>query len=48
MAEVARPAWKEWIVDDFGMDEARVQGLFDEVERVGQQLADDDLRIFGQ
>ena len=48
MAEVARPAWQAWIVNDFGMDEARVQGLLDEVERVGQQLAEDDLRIYGQ
>ena len=48
MAEIARPAWQEWIVNDFGMDEARMQGLLDEVERVGQQLAEDDLRIYGQ
>ncbi|MDQ7728027.1 TRAP transporter substrate-binding protein DctP [Halomonas sp. SpR8] len=48
MAEIARPAWQSWIVDDFGMDEARVQGLLDEVERVGQQLAEDDYRIYGQ
>lgn len=48
MAEVARPAWQDWIVNDFGMDEARVQSLLDEVDRIGQQLAADDMRIYGQ
>lgn len=48
MADIARPAWQTWIVDDFGMDETRVQDLLDEVARVGQQVADDDYRIYGQ
>ena len=48
MAEVARPAWQDWIVNDFGMEETRIQGLLEEVDRVGQQLAEDDMRVYGQ
>lgn len=48
MAEIARPAWQAWIVDDFGMDAERVGAFLGEVERVGRQVAEDDLRIYGQ
>ena len=57
--DIVTPRILDWLEDiapvlaalgnnDFGMDEARMQGLLDEVERVGQQLAEDDLRIYGQ
>ncbi|MFY0990654.1 TRAP transporter substrate-binding protein DctP [Halomonas sp. C05BenzN] len=48
MAEIARPAWQEWIVEDFGMDAERVEGLLAEVERVGNEVAEEDFRIYGQ
>jgi TRAP-type transport system periplasmic protein len=48
MAEIARPAWQRWIVEDFGMDAGRVEGLLAEVERVGQEVAEEDFRIYGQ
>jgi tripartite ATP-independent transporter DctP family solute receptor len=38
MAEIARPAWKEWIVKDFGLDEALVDGLIAEVGRVAAEV----------
>ncbi|MDF2094842.1 TRAP transporter substrate-binding protein DctP [Aquibaculum arenosum] len=48
MAEMARPAWKEWIVNDFGMDEALVDELWAEVDRVGEELNDTDFQTYGQ
>jgi len=48
MAEIARPAWKEWIVGEFGMPAERVEGLLDEVARVGQEVAEEDVRVYGQ
>ncbi len=37
MAAIARPAWKSWIVKDFGLDEALVDGLLNEVARVSAE-----------
>ncbi|WP_052383854.1 TRAP transporter substrate-binding protein DctP [Litchfieldella xinjiangensis] len=48
MAEIARPAWQEWIVDDFGMDEARVDEMLSEVARVGDELAETDYQRYGE
>lgn len=48
MAEIARPAWQEWIVEDFGMDEERVEEMLAEVERVGDSVADQDFARYGQ
>src|SRR5699024_6763450 len=38
MAEVARPAWKSWIVDDFGIDEEKVDDLWAEVDRLSEEI----------
>ena len=48
MAEIARPAWKDWIVNDFGMDEEVIDDLWAEVDRVGQELAEKDWEIYGR
>ncbi|MFC3282557.1 TRAP transporter substrate-binding protein DctP [Litchfieldella rifensis] len=48
MAEIARPAWQEWIVEDFGMDAQRVDNLLAEVERVGEKVATEDFQHYGQ
>ncbi|EPC04071.1 ABC transporter substrate-binding protein [Litchfieldella anticariensis FP35 = DSM 16096] len=48
MAEIARPAWREWIVQDFGMDAQRVDDLLAEVERVGEEVATQDFQHYGQ
>jgi tripartite ATP-independent transporter DctP family solute receptor len=43
MADVARPAWKEWITTDFGVDAALVDGLWAEVDRIAaEQIARDE------
>lgn len=39
MAEIARPAWKTWIVNDFGIDEKKVDGLWAEVGRLSEEIA---------
>ena len=48
MAELARPAWKEWIVNDFGMEESVIDDLWAEVDRIGQELTEADWQIYGQ
>lgn len=48
MAEIARPAWQEWIVEDFGMEEERVEELLAEVESVAESIAEDDFSRYGQ
>ena len=48
MAEVARPAWREWIVNDFGLDEALVENLLGEVARLSEELPKEDLERYGQ
>ena len=34
MAALARPAWRDWIVNDFGIDDTLVQALWNEVKRI--------------
>ena len=46
MAEVARPAWKEWITTDFGVDEALVDGLWVEVDRIAAEQKARDAALF--
>ncbi|KAA0013757.1 ABC transporter substrate-binding protein [Billgrantia pellis] len=48
MAEVARPAWKEWIVEDFGIEAERVDAFLEEVARVGEEVAESDVSVYGQ
>ena len=36
MADIAQPAWKNWIVKDFGLDQALVDSLFTEVKRISE------------
>ncbi|MFW6076518.1 MAG: TRAP transporter substrate-binding protein DctP [Hyphomicrobiales bacterium] len=47
MAEIARPAWREWIVDDFGLDAELVDGLLEEVSRVEKELYAEDMERYG-
>lgn len=48
MADIARPAWKEWIVNDFGMDEQLVDDLWAEVDEIGEQLREQDYQRYGE
>jgi TRAP-type transport system periplasmic protein len=46
MADVARPAWKEWITKDFGVDPALVDGLWAEVDRIADEQKARDQALF--
>ncbi len=47
MAEVARPAWKQWITTDFGIEEALVDELWAEVERITNEMKQQDQQLYG-
>jgi len=48
MAEIARPAWKKWIVNDFGIKEKLVNDLWAEVDRVGEDLKKQNFARYGK
>ena len=48
MAEMARPPWKEWIVNDFGLEEELVDELWAEVDRLGEELDEKDWEVYGR
>ncbi|MGE4532349.1 TRAP transporter substrate-binding protein DctP [Halomonas sp.] len=48
MAEIATPAWKEWIVNDFGIEEEKVDAFLAEVARVGEAVVENDMANYGQ
>ncbi|SDG58861.1 TRAP-type C4-dicarboxylate transport system, substrate-binding protein [Onishia taeanensis] len=48
MADIARPAWQDWIVNDYGMDESLVDDMLTEVARVGDETAEQDIARYGQ
>ncbi|MEX0760424.1 MAG: TRAP transporter substrate-binding protein DctP [Tistlia sp.] len=48
MAELARPAWREWIVDDFGVEAELVDSLFGKVEEIEGQLHRANWEMYGQ
>ncbi|MDR5902174.1 TRAP transporter substrate-binding protein DctP [Halomonas icarae] len=47
MAEIATPAWKEWIVNDFGIEEEKVDAFLAEVKRVGEEVVESDMANYG-
>jgi TRAP-type transport system periplasmic protein len=47
MREVTRPAWKEWIVNDFGVEASLVDELWAEVDRIEAELAEQDQARYG-
>jgi tripartite ATP-independent transporter DctP family solute receptor len=47
MADIARPAWKNWIVNDFGIDVEKVDGFLAEVKRVGEEVKSSDMDNYG-
>jgi TRAP-type C4-dicarboxylate transport system substrate-binding protein len=48
MAAVARPAWKEWITNDFGVDEGLVDSLWAEVARLQTEVNQRELQRYGR
>jgi TRAP-type transport system periplasmic protein len=48
MSEIATPAWRDWIVNDFGLDGDRVDAFLEEVERVRVEVAESDVAPYGR
>ena len=48
MADIATPAWRDWIVDDFGLDADHVDAFLEEVERVRVEVAESDVDTYGR
>lgn len=48
MADVARPAWRAWITDDFGLDSELVDGLLGEVDRLVAEQKVEDMERYGR
>jgi TRAP-type transport system periplasmic protein len=48
MAAVARPAWKQWVTRDFGIDGKQVDALWSEVARIEREANERDFRSYGQ
>jgi tripartite ATP-independent transporter DctP family solute receptor len=48
MAEIARPAWKEWITTDFGIDAQQVDDLLAEVARIETEVGARDVELYGR
>src|ERR671918_1029041 len=46
MADVARPAWKEWITGDFGIEASLVDDLWAEVDRIHAEIKERDQALF--
>ena len=47
MAAIARPAWRQWITEDFGVDAGLVDALWAEVDRIEQVLSASDMEHYG-
>lgn len=48
MAAIARPAWKKWITEDFGVKPKLVDDLWAEVARIQKQLDARDMKLYGR
>lgn len=48
MATVARPAWKNWITKDYGIEERLVDSLWAEVHRIAKHQAESDMATYGR
>lgn len=47
MADLAKPAWKDWITTDFGIDAALVDDLWAEVDKIQEDLQEKDAALYG-
>ncbi len=48
MAAIARPAWKKWITEDFGIKPKLVDDLWAEVARIEKQINARDMKLYGE
>lgn len=47
MADIARPAWREWITTDFGLDAEAVDSVLDHVKELEAELTQQDMERYG-
>ncbi|WP_340108799.1 TRAP transporter substrate-binding protein DctP [Pikeienuella sp. HZG-20] len=48
MADIARPAWREWITTDFGLDGQIIDDMLAEVTKIGADIDAEDMRRYGR
>lgn len=48
MAAITRPAWKQWVTRDFGIDAKLVDTLWSEVARIEKATSQHDLQRYGR
>ncbi len=48
MSEIATPAWRDWIVNDFGIEADKVDAFLAEVARVGEEVSESDVAVYGR
>ena len=48
MAAIARPAWKQWVTKDFGIDAGLVDALWATVTRIEEETIKHDTRLYGR
>ena len=48
MADVARPAWKQWVTKDFGIKTGLVEELWQEVARLEREINQRDRQRYGR
>lgn len=48
MAALARPAWREWVTRDFGIDGKQVDALWSEVARIEKESDQRDFKRYGR
>ena len=48
MAAIARPAWKQWVTKDFGIDARLVDELWATVARIEEETIQHDIQLYGR
>ena len=48
MAAIARPAWRQWVTEDFGVSAKLVDDLWAEVARIEKETSRHDLDVYGR
>ena len=48
MRDITRPAFKEWITTDFGVDEALVDELWSKVDEISAQIDERSVEVYGR
>ena len=48
MAAIARPAWKKWITEDFGVSGALVDDFWAEVSRISKEVTQTSIDLYAK